>query len=82
MIEKIYTWMLQEISPDDKTAWELKEAVLGYLEADKGSIGEQEFEAYKDTAFHIAALGEEGGFVKGFKYGFCLCLECLGYNSR
>ena len=82
MIEKIYTWMLQEISPDDKTAQELKEAVLDYLEVARGSMGEQELEVYKDRAFHIAALGEEGGFVKGFKYGFRLCLECLGYNSR
>lgn len=64
--------MPQKISQDDKTVQELKGDVLGYLEADRGSMGEQEFGAYKNRAFHIAASREEGGFSKDLNMAIIL----------
>lgn len=76
-IQEIYKNKVQELDSDDRISLETKKEILHYLEADRNTLGEKEFESYKDKAFHLATIGEEGGFIRGFKCGFRLCMECL-----
>lgn len=38
-------------------------------------------EGIEDLAFHIMDIGEEGGFVEGFKYAVGLMAECFPGSS-
>lgn len=53
-----------------------KEIVEMLQEAMDGKEG-IEFERIRDAAYMVASVGEENGFVKGFKYAFHLFAECI-----
>ena len=54
----------------------MKEEIEVILKEYEGRVEKAEYEQYRDQAFRIAATAEESGFVKGFKYAFCLLMEC------
>ena len=55
---------------EDEIERELKEGVIDIL---KNSMIENE---KFDIAFKIAEVGEEAGFVRGFRYAVQLMMEC------
>lgn len=51
----------------------IKEVVKDNLQILEG----EEFEKICDTALLACDIGEENGFVKGFKYAYFLFIECI-----
>ena len=68
---------LQEQNFNDELNSEMKKEIINILENKKKSWGKEEYESYLDKAFAFAEIGEEVGFVRGFKYAFRLCLESM-----
>lgn len=77
MLRDLYVRLEEEIQPDDPINMKMKEEVEAILKECGGRIGEAEYEQLRDQAFRIAPTAEESGFVKGFRYAFCLLMECL-----
>ncbi len=76
MIRNLYSHMLKEENPKEKISCELRGEIIKHLECERKGIGDSEYEKMRDTAFLIAAMSEENGFVKGFKYAYRLFAEC------
>ena len=51
--------------------------VANLIEEDQKQMDDEEFRKYRDKVFRIAALGEEQGFVRGFRFAFQLFIECM-----
>lgn len=68
-IREIYEDQIRNMK-EDEIERELKEGVIDIL---KNSMIENE---KFDIAFKIAEVGEEAGFVRGFRYAVQLMMEC------
>ena len=68
-IREIYKDQIRNMK-EDEIERELKEGVIDIL---KNSMIENE---KFDIAFKIAEVGEEAGFVRGFRYAVQLMMEC------
>lgn len=68
-IREIYEDQIRNMK-EDEIERELKEGVIDIL---KNSMIENE---KFDIAFEIAEVGEEAGFVRGFRYAVQLMMEC------
>ena len=68
-IREIYENQIRNMK-EDEIERELKEGVIDIL---KNSMIENE---KFDIAFKIAEVGEEAGFVRGFRYAVQLMMEC------
>ena len=76
-IRNIYVNMMKEKKNENKIDSELQEEIIKLLEDNGEHALDAEYEKLRDTAFLIAAMAEENGFVKGFKYAFQLFAECV-----
>lgn len=72
MIKKLYVNLMK--GKKELFEQEYREEILNMLEKGGGKKGSQE---YEDMVFLIAAMAEENGFVKGFRYAFYLFAECI-----
>ena len=72
MIKKLYVNLMK--GKKELFEQEYREEILNMLEKGGEKKGRQE---YEDMAFLIAAMAEENGFVKGFRYAFYLFTECI-----
>lgn len=72
MIKKLYVNIMK--GKKELFEQEYREEILNMLEKGGGKKGSQE---YEDMVFLIAAMAEENGFVKGFRYAFYLFAECI-----
>ena len=80
MIRKLYSMELEERNQGDGLDEEMRGEIKAILEKNKAFIrSEKEWgRSGDDLAFAIAELGEEVGFVRGFKCAFRLFMECRG----
>lgn len=73
MIGEIYKNMIQGTNYMD----EINQEIADLLREEQKRMGWKEYEEYRDRAFLIALIAEEGGFIKGFKYAVRLMSECF-----
>lgn len=66
-IKEIYGEQIRNMK-EDEIERELKDEVIGIL---KNNMMEK-----MDVAFKIAEVGEEAGFIRGFRYAMQLLFEC------
>ena len=77
-IRELYLAVRREEKLSVAISEELKEEMVEMLqEAVDGKEG-SEFERIRDATFMAVSVGEENGFVMGFKYAFHLFAECIG----
>ena len=72
IIRRLYAGIIQELTPNDRLVQEQKAQILSMMKEERGSMTEQEFELYRSKVFQIAAVAEEYGFIRGFKWGMRL----------
>lgn len=61
----------------DEINQDIQREIEGLLKEENKRMDWQEYEEYRDRAFLIASIAEEGGFIKGFKYAVRLMSECF-----
>lgn len=67
MIRELYNNLLKGLGNMKKISKKAKEDIMVLLSSEKEGLKQQEeYEKYKDFAFHIACAAEENGFVEGF----------------
>ena len=78
MIRKLYSMELEEQERSNYQDEKLLSEVRKLLEKNKASIQVEDKTEREgvDLAFSIAELGEEIGFIQGFKCAFQLFIEC------
>ena len=78
MVRKLYSMELENQDQVDGLDEEMRVEVKAILEKNKAFISSENEHgrAGEDLAFAIAELGEEAGFVRGFKCAFRLFMEC------
>ena len=76
MIRSLYLNLIQDMEVTDDISERLKKEILKILEDDEKDTASQEYRQHRDKAFRIASAAEESGFVRGFRYAFCLIMEC------
>lgn len=76
-IREIYCNLLQDESVRDVRNQDMKEEILDMLKEKEQLMEKENYEKYKDLVFRAASAAEETGFVKGFRYAFRLCAECI-----
>lgn len=72
-IREIYTEQARDREEDEISVWlkkEIREVLKSDMEDEKTTKGEF------DIAFRIAEVGEEVGFIRGFRYAVQLILDC------
>ncbi len=77
MIRKLYCNLIQEEDPADKGSREMKQEILNLLKEEGQFLEKKEYEKYRDKAFQAAAIAEEYGFEKGFRFAFQLLVTCF-----
>lgn len=77
LIQKLYMDLIEKVDETDEIYIEMKEELLEILKEDKEQMGDNEYKRYRDKIFRIAEIGEEKGFVRGFRFAFQLFLECV-----
>lgn len=77
MIGEIYKNMIQGTNYMDEINQEIQTKIADLLREEQKRMGWKEYEEYRDRAFLIALIAEEGGFIKGFKYAVRLMSECF-----
>lgn len=55
--------------------WE-KEEILKVLHSSEELRQSREYELFRDYAFRIASIAEEGGFIKGFRKAYKIQNDC------
>ena len=75
--ENVVKGHLEECEKCNRGYLEMKEELLELIEEDQKQMDDEEFRKYRDKVFRIAALGEEQGFVRGFRFAFQLFIECM-----
>ena len=76
MIRKLYAQMPMEKEYDDPIEQKVREE-LRRLETEKSAAAHPGDLSEIDRLYAAAEVGEEAGFVRGFRYGFRLCMECM-----
>lgn len=77
LIRNLYMNIIEQTDGMDEIQLEMKEELLELIEEDQKQMDDEEFRKYRDKVFRIAALGEEQGFVRGFRFAFQLFIECM-----
>lgn len=77
LIRNLYMNIIEQTDGMDEIQLEMKEELLELIEEDQKQMADEEFRKYRDKVFRIAALGEEQGFVRGFRFAFQLFIECM-----
>lgn len=72
-IRRLYAELIKEME-EDEVSKILKREVLEILERSKKDM--ENCDKCRDMAFRIAGVGEEAGFVRGFRYAVQLMKEC------
>lgn len=78
MIREIYGGLMQDLPEEDEISLKLKREIIQLLQEEKEKMECDDYKKYRDKAFVIASAGEEAGFVRGFRFAFCLFVECIG----
>lgn len=74
-IRKLYeTIISSENFKKDNIDEELRNGIKDFL---KDQCGDLNTESMECIAFSLAEIGQEAGFVRGFKYAFQLATECI-----
>lgn len=77
LIQNLYLNLIEKVDDTDEIHMEMKKELLEMLEEEKKQMNDDEYRRYRDKVFQIAAVGEEKGFVRGFRFAFQLFLECI-----
>ena len=77
MIRNLYLGMRKEENKRNAISKEFQEEIIEMLKSEMSEKEEPEFEKICDIAFLIGGIGEENGFVKGFKCAWQLFAECM-----
>ena len=74
-IRKLYeTIISSENFKKDSIDEELRNEIKNFLKEQCGDLNTERMEC---IAFSLAEIGQEAGFVRGFKYAFQLAAECI-----
>lgn len=76
-IREIYTCLIQDTKYMETLNREVEKKINQMVEVEKTEMDNQRFEEYRDKFFLAASIGEEAGFIKGFKYAVALFAECF-----
>lgn len=76
-IKEIYKHLIQEDKYMKTASRNVDQAIDRIAKEERADLDTQEFEKYRDKLFEAASIGEETGFIKGFKYAVLLLVECF-----
>ncbi len=77
LIRNLYLNLIEEMDDTDVIHIEMKEELLGLLKETEKQMDDNEYKFYRDKIFQAASVGEEKGFIRGFRYAFQLFLGCI-----
>ena len=76
-IREIYACLIQDTKYMEELRREVEKKINQIVKIEKTEMDNQRFEDYRDKFFLAASIGEEAGFIKGFKYAVALLTECF-----
>ncbi len=80
-IREIYACLIQDTKYMEELSREVEKKINQIVKIEKTEMDNQRFEDYRDKFFLAASIGEEAGFIKGFKYAVALFAECFPGRS-
>ena len=81
-IREIYRCLIQDTKYMEEVNLEVEKKIDQIIKTDRTEMDNQKFEEYRDKFFLIASIGEEAGFIKGFKYAVALFAECFPVDQN
>lgn len=81
-IREIYNCIVSDTKFMEEVSWEVERGINQILKEEKKTMDIKVFEEYRDKFFTASALGEEAGFIKGFKYAVALFAECFPVDQN
>ena len=75
-VKNIYKHLTQEDKYMKTVSRNVDQEIDRIAKEERADVDTQEFEKYRDRLFEAASIGEEAGFIKGFKYAVLLLMEC------
>lgn len=76
-IREIYNTMIQRTKFTDEISRDMEKKIKDLLKEEESRMESLEYEQYRNKLFQVAAIAEEAGFIKGFKYAVLLMAECF-----
>ncbi|MBM6667764.1 hypothetical protein H6A64_07950 [Lacrimispora saccharolytica] len=76
-VKEIYKHLAQEDKYMKTVSRNVDQEIDRIAKEERADMDTQEFEKYRDKLFEAAFIGEEAGFIKGFKYAVLLLAECF-----
>lgn len=80
-IKEIYHSLIQNAGYMSELDKKMQEDIVMLL-GEEAQKGWREYEEYRDRLFGAAAIAEEVGFIKGFKFAAELLAECVPENRK
>ena len=74
MIREIFKKMILGSRYMDEINQDIQKEIADLLKEEEKQMSWQDYEGVRDRAFQIALIGEEGGFIKGFKFAVSLMM--------
>ena len=81
-IREIYRCLIQDTKYMEELNREVEKKINQIVKAEKTEMDNQRFEEYRDKFFLAASIGEEAGFIKGFRYAVALFAECFPVDQH
>lgn len=76
-VKEIYKHLAQEDKYMKTVSRNVDQEIDRIAKEERVDMDTQEFEKYRNKLFEAASIGEEAGFIKGFKYAVLLLVECF-----
>ncbi len=76
-IKTLYSQCMESITSHDTIEQSLQADLQTHLQELKLELSDPEYQLLKNRAVAFAELGQEAGFVRGFKAAFRLFVECM-----
>lgn len=76
-VKNIYKHLTQEDKYMKTVSRNVDQEINRIAKEERVDMDTQEFEKYRDKLFEAASIGEEVGFIEGFKYAVLLLVECF-----
>ena len=76
-IKTLYSQCIESLTSHDAIEQSLQADLQKHLQELKLELPDPEYQLLKNRAVTFAELGQEAGFVRGFKAAFRLFVECM-----
>lgn len=76
-IRTLYSQCIESLTSHDAIEQSLQADLQTHLQELKLELPDPEYQLLKNRAVAFAELGQEAGFVRGFKVAFRLFVECM-----